>query len=75
MKILIGIAILIVVIIVVNVANDFESGGDGTATNPICSTKCTWLREKNCETNEAIGWCFPSWGCGDGIGQHPCTDR
>ena len=44
---LVGIAIVVVII---NVANEFESDASPRDMN-ICFTKCTWLREKECGSN------------------------
>ncbi|MHB1187559.1 hypothetical protein [Thiobacillus sp.] len=72
------IVVALIVGVIVSVANEFESGGTGDPADPFtqgaCSTKCTWLREKNCENNRDIGWCFPTWGCGDEVGLHRCEN-
>lgn len=73
--IIVIVAVIVVVYIIVNVANDYESGGTGNPANPeqaACFTKCTWFTEKNCENGRNRGVCFPTWGCGDGIGAHIC---
>jgi hypothetical protein len=73
---LIVVVALIGVFVIVNVANEFETGGTRAGpgvTQQTCSTKCTWFREKRCEDGQDIGWCFPTWGCGDGVGIHTCV--
>lgn len=74
---IIGAAVVVVVVwVVVNAANEAETGGTGDPAGPVaaCFTKCTWFREKNCENGRDIGWCFPTWGCSDGIGAHRCEN-
>lgn len=66
-KIIIGIIVIIIAIVVINAANDAETN----QCQEECCSKCTWFQERVCETDERIGWCFFSWGCGD---QHPCGD-
>ena len=60
---------VVVTFVVVNVANDLETGGTaGGFTGTTCSTKCVWFTQKRCENNSVIGGCFGFWGCNDGIG-------
>ena len=65
---IVGAILVVIALIAVNVANDLETD----QSSGQCWTKCTWLTERVCSTNERIGFCFPSWGCGDG---QPCGDR
>lgn len=60
-------ALVVIAIIAVNVANDNETDQSGDQ----CWTKCSWFTERVCGTNEKIGLCFFSWGCGDG---QPCGE-
>ena len=69
---------LLITFVVVNIANEFESGGDGSTSDILdstCYTKCTWFTEKNCENNEFVSFCFGMWGCGDGWGRHVCVEK
>ncbi len=67
------IILVVVAIIVINIANDAESDASPRDRN-ICFTKCVWLQEHECGSNRRLGWCFPTWGCGDGIGAHTCGE-
>jgi len=65
MKALLAALAIIITIIVINIANDAETN----QCQQECCSKCTWFQERVCSTNERIGWCFFSWGCGD---NYPC---
>ena len=72
-SIIVAVVVIVGIFVIVNVANDMEGGGTGTAGTRTCSTRCTWFTEKRCEDGATIGACFPSWGCGDGLGLHTCV--
>jgi hypothetical protein len=70
------VVVIVVVVVVTYVAgsagSNASSSGDSSGAR-FCFTKCGFFKERRCEDNAYVGFCFPFWPCSAENGTHECV--